>query len=277
MPLDPDVYRDLLDALPVGIYIVSLDRRIHFWNKTAERITGHLAQDVIGRSCGGEILVHCGAEGIPVCSTSSCLLTCALRDHQPREALLFARHKDGHRVPVLVRSIPLFSEDGKVRAIAETFQQQSGSTRMQAHSVSDPNDGLSIPSLSATETYLQSRQQSPGETAIFAVELEHVHDLARQRGLEMVNASMRALVHTASDLLPMPHFLGRWRDQGFLIVVPNATHQLYDELLAQLRGLGNSLSVLWWGDRVASNATVRGALVHDAEELQKLLSTLEGR
>ena len=276
--LDPDIYRDLLDALPVGIYIVGLDRRIHFWNKAAERITGHLAHEVIGRSCGADVLVHCGAEGQPVCSTSECMLACALRDRQPREALLFARHKDGHRVSVLVRSIPLISEDGRVQAIAETFQQQGAPTFMHIPGLAlDANDGLNIPSLSATETYLQSRLQSSGMTAIYILELEGVQEMARQRGKEMVNASMRALVHTAGDLLSMPHFLGRWRDQSFLIVVPAVIEQVFEELLAQLRGLGNSLTVLWWGDRVSSNARVRGVLIRDPKQLQALLAPEEGR
>lgn len=274
--LDPDIYRDLLNALPVGIYIVGLDRRIHFWNKAAERITGYLSHEVLGRSCGAEVLVHCGGDGAEVCFTSECLLTCALRDRQPREALLFARHKDGHRVSVLVRSIPLCSEEGKVQAIAETFQQQGASPAIQLQGAGpDFNDGLNLPSVSATEAYLQSRLQSPGTTAIFTLELEGVQEMARRRGKEMVNASMRALVHTAGDLLSMPHFLGRWRNQSFLILVPNATDQVFRELLAQFRGLGNSLTVLWWGDRVSSNAKVRGALVRNTQQLQALLAPEE--
>ncbi len=276
--LDPDIYRDLVEALPLGIYIVGLDRRIHFWNKAAEHITGYLAHEVIGRSCGADVLVHCGADGSPVCSTGECLMTSALRVRQPREALLFARHKDGHRFPVVVHSLPLCTEEGKVHAVAEMFQQPGGSPAIRFHAAgSDPNDGLNIPSLSATEAYLQSRLQSSETTAIYILELEGIQDLARQRGREMVNAAMRALVHTAGDLLPMPHFLGRWRDERFLIVVPNATEHVFEELLAQLRGIGNSLTVLWWGDRVASHARVRGALIRDAEQLQRLLTAQEDR
>jgi len=272
-PLDPDIFRQILESLPVGIYVVALDRRILFWNRAAERITGYLAQEVIGRSCRDDVLVHCGALGTPVCSTNGCLLTCALRDRQPMEALLYARHKDGHRIPVHVRSIPLCDEAGKVRAIAEMFQQQSGSPGVQLReSGPEPNDGLNIPSIPATEAYLKSRFEFPGTSAVFVIEIEGVHEMARQRGLEMVHASMRALVHTLGDLLPMPHFLGRWHDQNFLIVVPNPTPAMFEELLAQLRGLGNSLTVLWWGDRVRPNAKVRGTLVRDHESLQRLLA-----
>lgn len=271
-PLDSDIFRQVLECLPVGIYMVKLDHRILFWNKAAERITGHLAQDVIGRSCGEEVLVHCAKEGEPVCSTNSCLLSRALRDRQPAEALLFARHKDGHRISVHVRSIPLVDENGKVYAIVEMFQQQAAGPGIHlGGSGSESNDGLNIPSLSATETYLNSRLQLPGASAVFMVQIGDLAAMARQRGLEMVHASMRALVHTVGDLLPMPHFLGRWHDQSFLVVIPNASKEVYDELLAELRGLGNSLTVLWWGDRVAANVIVKGTLIHDHESLQALI------
>lgn len=274
--LNPDTFREILEALPVGIYLVALDRRILFWNQAAERITGYLAQDVIGRSCRDDVLVHCGAEGTPICSSNGCLLTCALRDRKPMEAFLFARHKDGHRIPVHVRSIPLCDEDGKVHAIAEMFQQQSASTAVQIRgSGPESGDGLNIPSLAATEAYLQSRLESSGPSAVFVIQIDGIHDMARQRGLEMVHASMRALVHTLGDLLSMPHFLGRWRDQSFLIVVPNPTPQVFEELLSQLRGLGNSLTVLWWGDRVKSNVIVRGAIVRDHDSLLHLMAGSE--
>ena len=270
--LDPDIFRQLLESLPVGIYIVTLDRRIVFWNRAAERITGYLGQEVIGHSCGDEIMVHCGGQGTPVCSTSGCLLTRALRTREPSEAFLFARHKDGHRISVHVKSIPLCSEDGKVRAIAEMFQQQGPPPAVPGGLGPESNDGIGIPSLAATKAYLESRLQLRGTSAVFVIEIERVHEMARQRGLEMVHASMRALVHTVGDLLSMPHFLGRWRNQSFLVIVPNATPQAFQELLAQLRGLGNSLTVLWWGDRIAANANVRGAIIEDHASLQQLMN-----
>ena len=62
-PLDFDLFRQIVESLPVGIYVVALDRRILFWNQAAERITGYFSQEVIGRSCRDDVLVHCGAAG----------------------------------------------------------------------------------------------------------------------------------------------------------------------------------------------------------------------
>jgi two-component system cell cycle response regulator len=276
--LDPEVFRQVVDTLPVGGYIVGLDRRIAFWNKAAEQITGYLSQEVIGRTCHEEdILMHCGARGTPVCTSAGCLLTCALRDGKQIEAVLFARHKDGHRIPVHVRSIPLSDAEGKIVAVAELFQQQGGQSELRW--VGDPgaqsHDGLNGPSIIATETYLSSKLKSPESLAVFLVELEDKEAMAKQRGWEMVYTMTRTMVHTITDLLSMPHFLGRWRGDRFLIVVPNSTEGSFEEMLGQLEGVGNSCSVTWWGDRVPAQISVRGTLLHAGDSMETLLARID--
>jgi PAS domain S-box-containing protein len=273
-PLGADMLRQIVESLPVGVSVVTLDRRIQFWNAAAEQITGYLAQEVIGRACRDDVLAHCEALGTPVCSGSNCVLACTLRYQKSVEALLFARHKDGHRVPVRVKSLPLCNALGEIEMIAEMFELQHSPAVLSGIHESGPetNDGLNLPSVAASEAYLHMRLEVPGESAIFVVEIEGIHELARQRGLEMVHTTMRALVHTLGEMLDMPHFIGRWHNRSLLIVVPNVVQPMFTELLAQLRGLSNSLTVLWWGDRIVSHVSVRGAVVHDHDSLRELLA-----
>ena len=44
---DSKLYRSVLEDLPVGVYIVDLKRRVRFWNRGAEHLTGHLPHEVI--------------------------------------------------------------------------------------------------------------------------------------------------------------------------------------------------------------------------------------
>lgn len=274
-PLGADMLRQIVESLPVGVSVVTLDRRIQFWNAEAEHITGYLAQEVIGRACRDDVLAHCEALGTPVCNGTNCVLSCTLRCHQSVEALLFARHKDGHRVPVRVKSLPLYNAQGEIEMIAEMFELQHSRAALSSVHESGPeaNDGLNLPSIAASEAYLHMRLETPGRSGIFVVEIEGIHELARQRGLEMVHTTMRALVQTLGEMLEMPHFIGRWHNRSLVIVVPGITQTAFAELLAQLRGLSNSLTVLWWGDRVASNVSVRGAIVRDHDSLRALLRT----
>ena len=40
-----------LEGVHYGAYAVNLGQTIRFWNQGAERMTGHKAEDVVGRSC----------------------------------------------------------------------------------------------------------------------------------------------------------------------------------------------------------------------------------
>ena len=45
---DDDLYRQLLDELPDGVYFVDRHRLITYWNKGAETISGYGPQQVMG-------------------------------------------------------------------------------------------------------------------------------------------------------------------------------------------------------------------------------------
>jgi PAS domain S-box-containing protein len=272
-PLSPEISQQLLDSLPLGIYVVTLDRHILFWNKAAEKITGYRAQDVSGAACGDDVLVHSDARSIPVCSTPERLLACAVGAASPPAASLFARHKDGHHFAVQVRSIPLRDENGKVLAIAEIFEPQNEDALpkiSQRAVASDPVEVLGIPSIADSEHYLESKLKLPGTLGVYVVEVVGIHEMARQRGLEMVHACERALVHQWGILLPMPHYLGHWHDRSFVIAMPNPTAAEFEDLLAQLSGPAAPVTIVWWGDRVMLSLRVRGAILHDLESLERL-------
>ena len=65
MPYEKDFYKELVDNLYDGVYFVDRDRRITYWNKGAERITGYSAPQVIGRRCRDTLLNHVTANDSP--------------------------------------------------------------------------------------------------------------------------------------------------------------------------------------------------------------------
>ena len=110
-----DLYRDLVENMHDGIYFVDRERRITYWNKGAERITGYSAAEVVGKSCADNILVHVDALGRQLCK-GSCPLVASMADGAPHEAEVYLHHKQGHRLPVWVRTSPLPAADGTVLA-----------------------------------------------------------------------------------------------------------------------------------------------------------------
>jgi PAS domain S-box-containing protein len=99
--MDESFYRDLLENLADGIYFVDSERRITFWNRSAEQLTGYTREEVVGRQCYDNILNHVDLEGNQLCKTL-CPLARTLQDGKNRSANLFLQHKDGRRRPVSI-------------------------------------------------------------------------------------------------------------------------------------------------------------------------------
>ncbi len=57
-------YRNRLDSINDGVYFVDLDRRITYWNKAAEVLSGYSEEQVIESKCSDNILVHTDDKGV---------------------------------------------------------------------------------------------------------------------------------------------------------------------------------------------------------------------
>src|SRR5579862_3239953 len=95
---EPEICRNILESLPTGMCVIDRQKKIVFWSDGAERITGHLRHEVIGRTCVGEALLHCDHPGCEYCR-EECPLARAIKTARPAEATGFLHHKAGHEIP----------------------------------------------------------------------------------------------------------------------------------------------------------------------------------
>jgi len=126
-PLDA-LERAVIDNLYDGVYYVDRGRRIRYWNHGASRLSGYAAGDVVGHFCYDNILNHVDASGTSLCR-SLCPLAKTMRDGEPREAEVFLRHREGHRVPIQVRTAPVRDREGTIIGGVEIFED---ATRLSA-------------------------------------------------------------------------------------------------------------------------------------------------
>lgn len=130
MNIDSNSFKRIIDSLHDGLYFVDLDRKILYWNKAAEKISGYSAEEVVGKSCYDNILTHVDTEGVSLCM-GLCPLAASISDRQPREAEVYMHHKCGHRIPVSVRVSALTDASDNVigdevlKFIANTFVTNS--------------------------------------------------------------------------------------------------------------------------------------------------------
>lgn len=122
--MEPEkLYLTIINNLKDGVYFVDTERRITFWNKAAEDITGYKKEDIIGKTCQSNLLNHIDRTGKPLCLLG-CPLYSTILDGQHRKDEVFLRHRDGYRIPIIVNIFPI-KENGEIIGAVEVFTRNS--------------------------------------------------------------------------------------------------------------------------------------------------------
>ena len=154
--ISPNFYATLLDNLYDGVYFVDRERRITFWNKAAERITGFTKAEVLGKRCADNLLRHVDERGNSLCE-GACPLSYTLSDGQPRSASVFLHHKDGHRLPVAIGVAPITDHQQNIIGAVEIFRDNSATVAALEH-LKELEDLAYLDALTkiANRTYLEN-------------------------------------------------------------------------------------------------------------------------
>ncbi len=279
-PLDLDSLRTVLEGLPTGVYIVDLERKILLWNRGAEQISGFLAQDVIGRHCSENILSHCNVEERSVCTTH-CPLHETIRDGQARDAELFLRHKDGHRVAVRIRAVPLRDENGNIIGAAESFDEyRFADHRERPLSPLEGLDTLSrvtdLPAHQITaeilEEHVEAFARHLAPFSILRIHLDRLAQFRADRGLEPSDALLKVIAQTIRTVMKPSDFLGCWAENEFLAIIATRRPHALEKIAERIRGLVSSAGIVWWGDLVSLTVSIGGAVVEPDDTAHLLLN-----
>ncbi len=227
MRVGKDQYKEILENLYDGVYLVDRERRIGFWNKGAERITGFTAGQVVGRHCMDNILNHVTENGTQLC-LNGCPLHSTIEDGTPRIAEVFLHHVDGHRVPVMIRTTPLHNEKGEIVGAVEVFSDNTAlfSTRrhidrLEQSVLLDPLTNLG--NRRFIEIRLKSAlaefQEHGVPFGVLFIDIDHFKEVNDRYGH---NVGDRVLSMVASSLhqnLRMDDALARWGGEEFVAVL----------------------------------------------------------
>jgi two-component system cell cycle response regulator len=115
--------QNLIPYLYEGVYVVDTHRMITYWNSGSERITGYSQNEVLHRYCYDNMLQHVDESGKKLCF-EGCPLHDTIETGNINEISVFLKHKDGYRIPVMVKALPIFNDNGEVIAAIEVFTDE---------------------------------------------------------------------------------------------------------------------------------------------------------
>lgn len=276
---DPEIYRSILESLPTGLCVIDMDRRIVLWSDGAERITGHRRHEVVGHSCVGGVILHCGRAECESCKEEG-PLTQAIKTARPATASGSLHHKDGHEIPVRIRAVPVHNARGSIVGAVETFDDQES-----AVSSDHREDGLNLPSCVdlatgvASQLMMQSHLRESLGTfvdvqvpfALLCFRLEEFDHFRASFGAEAAASLLRVVARTLEGALWKTDFVGRWSNDQFLVILSGCREEALQSVRERIRRMLANDSIEWWGERRSLPVSIGQATAQTGDNLESLM------
>lgn len=240
-----DLYKNLLDNLSEGIHVVDQERVISSWNKSAEMLTGYKSSEIVGQCCRGDVLNYVDDQGVSVCG-EECLAVKSMNDGCIHSMEVYVNHKEGHRVPILVRVSPIKNSQGQViGAVEELCDNASKSAyehkieELEKCALVDPLTGLM--KKRGLEMNLRSvigvMHRYGWTYGVIYVDIDEFERINEMYGRAIGNDVLRMIAKTLQNSVRATDVVGRWEDDVFMIIAANVNED-------QLIHIANKIRVL---------------------------------
>jgi len=279
MMTDEYFYKNLLDNIYDGVYFVDKNREIVYWNKSAEKLTGYRSSEIVGRYCWDNILMHVNNKGISLCK-GFCPLVRAMAEQRMLEQEVFLRHKDGHRVPVLVRASPVRDPNGQVIGAVEIFSDNSPKITLiqrieeiQKMALLDPLTRLG--NRAYADNHLHARLDEMcrynGSFGVLFIDVDNFKRINDSYGHEVGDKALKMVARTLRNSVRASDIVARWGGEEFVaILLTVAKDQLY-ALANKIRILIEQSSFFAVQSHINVTVSIGGALAQHGDTAETLM------
>src|ERR1700730_10468688 len=276
----PEIYRRILESLQTGIYLVDHSQKILFWNEGAERITGHLRQDVLGRFCVDDLLGNRDGHD-SFAADAADAIAAVLRDGKPVAINVSLCHKEGHRVLVRLRAVAIRDSHGKVIGAAESFEESLSVSswdrrqgKLAVFGCIDEESGI------LTREYLLFQLRENLSTfnryripfSVLCIQVDQIDHFQGAHGIRAVAAIQRAVAQTLGNSLRPTD---RLSERTFLAVLSECKVDEIESVAKRLTKMVSYTEIKWWGDKVSVTASFGGTASVAGDTADSMVSRAE--
>jgi diguanylate cyclase (GGDEF)-like protein/PAS domain S-box-containing protein len=233
----------LLNQVQEGILCLDKDRRVVYWGKGAELVTGFVAAEVLGKQCPEDLDLWAGPDGGPADPETN-PITSTLKDGTIRTAELHVRHKDGYRLPVALRVVPAIREDGEIIGAAAVFTDLSPKVTIPLSVADLEHRGLvdtetGIPGRVFMDLHMAARldefQRYGLPFAIIYADVDNYGKILEKYGRFNAAKVLRMVARTIHKNIRYFDTVGRWDHEEFLVLLLNIDESRLDIVANKLR------------------------------------------
>lgn len=277
-----DIHKSLLDCLSGGICAVNRDRVITYWNKNAETLIGYKNSDAMGKSCSDDILMYVDEQGRGVCE-NECMAIGTMNDGNPRRMEVYAHHKEGYRVPVLVRVLPLKNLDGQIIGAIEELYDNSSKLEY-SHKIEELEKCALLDSLTGLmkrrglemnlRTMFGVMHRYGWSYGVFFVDIDGLKKINDLYGSQVGDAVIKMVSKTLLHNVRATDMVGRWGGEEFMVIAMNVTENDLRTIANKIRMLIEQSGLFLGTEAIRVTVSVSATVAQPGDSLNSLLKRL---
>jgi diguanylate cyclase (GGDEF)-like protein/PAS domain S-box-containing protein len=262
-----------------GVYIVDKTRKIVFWNSGSEHITGYKADEVINKHCYQNILKHVDKSGTRLC-LEGCPLLNTLKTGKTNENQVFLEHKLGYRVPVSVKTFPLYDDNQKIVAAVEVFTDIKFKENQYKENIKLKK---AIQHDELTQLYnrrfldfhikqmIDEAQEFHHSFGILFIDIDHFKNVNDTYGHNIGDGVLKVISNTLKSNLRPGDIVGRWGGEEFIAIIKTDELRTLEMLAERLRQLCEHSVYKVKNNSISVTVSIGGSLYKDKENLKSLI------
>ncbi len=272
-------YKALIENISDGLYLVDHNRHIIYWNRVAEQITGYGSEEVLGRRCRDNILIHVDKNGNNLCR-GSCPIDGTMQDGKYRDAEVYLHHKDGHRVPVWIRAAPLRDTAGNIIGGAELFTDLSAGNAItdklqELERLSFLDNLTQLANRRFVEMELDSRisekERYGAPFGVVFMDIDHFKQVNDTYGHAAGDRVLRTVARTFMNTARPSDLMGRWGGEEFIAILGRIDEEGLRSAAERIRSLVENSPIREDGRTLQVTVSIGGTLAVESDTAERII------
>ncbi len=272
-------YKIAIANVKCSIYFVDRQRKILFWNRSSENITGYTAKEVVGKHCQDNILKHTDEEGNNLCE-GKCPLLEAMETGVTLEKRVFLHDKNGARIPVLVKAIPVLGDNNEVVGAVEVFSVSLGPDIDQME-MSELERELYLDPLTRIPNrrylflkfreYIKKLRTLNEKFGILFIDLDNFKSINDQFSHLAGDGVLKVVAKTIQMNIKPVDTIARYGGDEFIVIVSNIDRENLEKFSQKLLILIEKSEVNFEGNLITPKASIGGTIVKKTDTFKTAL------
>lgn len=273
-------HTDFISNLYEGVYIVDKSRKIVFWNSGSEEITGYKSEEVVNSKCYNNILKHVDKDGKSLC-LDGCPLQDTLITGKMNENHVFLEHKHGYRIPVSVKTIPLYDDKNNITAAVEVFKDLRLS---EIHY----NENIKLKEIANVdlltdlynrryldfqlENWIKEAKSFDLGFALLFFDIDYFKNINDAYGHNIGDEILKVISNTLKSNLRPGDIVGRWGGEEFIAMIKTNDNDFLFNLAQRLRRLCQNSSYKLKDKLLSVSVSIGATFYHKSDSGQSLIA-----